>query len=201
MWIVRFSSEKCRRGIELSRNLMQVSGTHRLSRGQASDRLLADPNASRELGLRQAKALHLISEAGSVKHYHQLQHELSLRHFRLAVDLITANVVTTCSVMWESAAFVSLERAIEQIGSQRALARLLNISQQAVSGWVKRRSPLPPKHVLAVEIATGISRHELRPDIYPIEEQPMPGPPPGGAPAEPTQRSAGVPESLKGLQP
>lgn len=29
------------------------------------------------------------------------------------------------------------------------------------------KKPLPPIHVLAVEAATGISRHDLRPDIYP----------------------------------
>lgn len=27
--------------------------------------------------------------------------------------------------------------------------------------------PLAPEHVLTVEAATGVSRHDLRPDIYP----------------------------------
>jgi len=92
-------------------------------------------------------------------------------------------------------------RAIERIGSQGAMARLLGVSQPAVWKWVHHHRPLPAEHVLTVEEATGISRHELRPDIYPIEEPPMPGSPPGGTPAEHTHGSAGVPESLKGLQP
>lgn len=101
----------------------------------------------------------------------------------------------------DSPSRVALERAIELAGSQRSLARALGISQQAVSGWIRRGSALPPEYVLAVEALTGISRHALRADIYPIEEPPMPGSPPGGTPAEHTHGSAGVPESLKGLQP
>lgn len=30
---------------------------------------------------------------------------------------------------------------------------------------------LPAEHVLAVEAATGVSRHLLRPDIYPLSER------------------------------
>jgi len=94
----------------------------------------------------------------------------------------------------------ALARAIRLAGSQTAFGRLLGKRQSVVNDWLRFERPLPAEHVLAVETATGISRHELRPDIYPIDEPPMPGTPPGGAPAEPTQRSAGVPESLKGLQ-
>lgn len=103
--------------------------------------------------------------------------------------------------MDETAAFVALERAIERVGSQRSLARLLNISQQSVSGWVKRGSPLPPKHVLAVETATGISRHDLRPDIYPIET-PKPVPISGGSPSAVQTPAAadGIHNPLRGLE-
>ncbi len=61
----------------------------------------------------------------------------------------------------------ALNEAILKIGSQSALARLLGVSQPAVSGWHKRGTPLPAEHVLAVEAATGVSKHDLRPDIYP----------------------------------
>lgn len=51
-----------------------------------------------------------------------------------------------------------------------------------------KKRPLPPEHVLKVEAATGISRHELRPDIYPPEEQAAPppasGPEADGGPLE-----------------
>lgn len=94
----------------------------------------------------------------------------------------------------------ALAMAIQIVGSQSAFGRLLGKRQSVINDWLRFERPLPAEHVLAVEAATGVSRHELRPDIYPIEEAPMPGNRPGGTSAELTQRSAGVPESLKGLQ-
>jgi len=61
-----------------------------------------------------------------------------------------------------------LERAIIAAGSQSALARLLSVSQHAVWQWSRKCKPLPAKHVLKVEFATGVSRHDLRPDLYPL---------------------------------
>jgi Bacterial toxin YdaS len=43
------------------------------------------------------------------------------------------------------------------------------LSVQAVSQWLE----VPPERCLEVELATGISRHVLRPDIY--GPQPSPG--------------------------
>jgi len=60
----------------------------------------------------------------------------------------------------------ALARAVRLIGSQVATARLLGVTQGAVSKWLKNHQPLPPEHVLKVEERTGISRHDLRPDIY-----------------------------------
>lgn len=93
----------------------------------------------------------------------------------ISVDSSTNASVTNVSVMRETDSFVALSEAIEFLGSQSALARLLGITQQSVSHWVQRRKPLPAEHVLAVEAATGVSRHELRPDIYPIETPRAPG--------------------------
>lgn len=62
-----------------------------------------------------------------------------------------------------------LERAVEKAGSQSAFARLLGVSQPSVWAWIKGRKLLPAEHVLKVEAETGISRHDLRPDIYPRE--------------------------------
>ncbi|MEA3390050.1 MAG: YdaS family helix-turn-helix protein [Pseudomonadota bacterium] len=53
------------------------------------------------------------------------------------------------------------------------MGRLCGVSQQAVWKWVSRMKPLPPEHVLTVEEATGVSRHDLRPDIYPREDAPL----------------------------
>jgi hypothetical protein len=63
-----------------------------------------------------------------------------------------------------------------------------------------RRKSLPAEHVLAVEAATGISRHELRPDIYPVQSSGPEAPPEGTSPAVPKLAVGGVPDSLKGLQ-
>lgn len=48
------------------------------------------------------------------------------------------------------------------------LAEHLGISYQAVQRWFVR-GKIPAERVLAVEAATGVSRHKLRPDIYPVE--------------------------------
>lgn len=72
-------------------------------------------------------------------------------------------------VAHDPAPLTALQTAIDRFGGQSALARHIGVSQQSVSKWVRRRKPLPPEHVIAVETATGISRHDLRPDIYPRE--------------------------------
>jgi len=51
----------------------------------------------------------------------------------------------------------------------RPLASRLGVSYQAVQRWFVR-GRVPAERVLAIEAATGVSRHELRPDIYPVED-------------------------------
>lgn len=59
----------------------------------------------------------------------------------------------------------ALRRAIEIVGKPTDLARLVGVTPQALSQWKR----VPPMRVLQVEAATGgrVTRHELRPDIYP----------------------------------
>ena len=59
----------------------------------------------------------------------------------------------------------ALKRAIEAVGGPGILAGRLGITVQAVSQWEE----VPPLRVIAVERASGISRYELRPDLYPSE--------------------------------
>lgn len=59
----------------------------------------------------------------------------------------------------------ALKRAIDAVGGLAGLADPLGISSQAVSQW----DEVPPLRVLAVERVSGVSRHELRPDLYPRE--------------------------------
>ena len=64
---------------------------------------------------------------------------------------------------------LALERAIGEAGGTAALARTINVTPQAISQWDR----VPAERVLAVEQASGgkVTRHELRPDLYP----PAPG--------------------------
>ena len=61
----------------------------------------------------------------------------------------------------------ALGRAIKAVGGPAKLARSLDISIQAIVQW----DEVPPLRVLAVEQASGVPRHELRPDLYPPEER------------------------------
>ena len=63
----------------------------------------------------------------------------------------------------------ALARAVREAGSQSAFGRLIDKRQSVINGWLREERPLPAEFVLTIEAATGISRHELRPDIYPLE--------------------------------
>ena len=63
--------------------------------------------------------------------------------------------------------FEALSDAVTRSGSQSAFARLCGVSQTAVWKWLQSGKRLPAEHVLTVERATGVSKHLLRPDIYP----------------------------------
>lgn len=52
--------------------------------------------------------------------------------------------------------------------SQQDMAAAFQVTQGAVCMWLKR-AKLPAERVLKAEALTGISRHDLRPDIYPRE--------------------------------
>lgn len=65
-----------------------------------------------------------------------------------------------------------LVRAIEIAGSQAALGKLIGASQQRVWTWLHNlEGKVPAEFVLPIEAATdgAVSRHELRPDLYPRE--------------------------------
>lgn len=64
-----------------------------------------------------------------------------------------------------------LQRAINAMGSQAALARALEVPPQQVWNWINRDHRVSAEHVLAIEKATAgkVTRHDLRPDLYPRE--------------------------------
>lgn len=68
-----------------------------------------------------------------------------------------------------------LQRAVEIAGGQTALAKALGVRQSHVWTWLHRQKRVPAERVLQIEAAVGgaVSRHELRPDLYPLESHPM----------------------------
>jgi DNA-binding transcriptional regulator YdaS (Cro superfamily) len=59
----------------------------------------------------------------------------------------------------------ALARAKAAAGGASGLGRALGITKNAVLQWER----VPSERVLSVERATGVSRHDLRPDLYPRE--------------------------------
>jgi DNA-binding transcriptional regulator YdaS (Cro superfamily) len=63
----------------------------------------------------------------------------------------------------------AMQRAVAIKGSQPKLAADIGYSQMSVSRWVNGEVPVAAEAVLKIEAATGVSRHDLRPDLYPRE--------------------------------
>lgn len=61
----------------------------------------------------------------------------------------------------------ALERAIDAAGGATKLADTIGVTRQAISQWDR----CPAERVIAVERAAEkrVTRHELRPDLYPEE--------------------------------
>lgn len=67
-------------------------------------------------------------------------------------------------------AYEALKTAIRCVGGLTALAKVLDLSPQAIFQWKRA----PAKWVIKIEEATdgAVSRHILRPDIYPPMRRP-----------------------------
>lgn len=65
-----------------------------------------------------------------------------------------------------------VEQIIEALGPGGAtrLAKACGLRPQNITRW-QRTGLVPAHHCLAVEQFTGISRHELRPDVFGTPEQ------------------------------
>ncbi len=60
----------------------------------------------------------------------------------------------------------ALQAAVERAGGQSALARKLGCSQPTVWYWLNKLGHVPAENVVGVEAASGVSRSNLRPDLY-----------------------------------
>lgn len=59
----------------------------------------------------------------------------------------------------------AIQAAIDKAGGTVRLAEKLGARQSLVSMW-KNRGRIPAERVLEVERLTGVSRHQLRPDVF-----------------------------------
>lgn len=64
-----------------------------------------------------------------------------------------------------------LQLALAEAGSQSRLAEICGVTQPTVWGWInKGNARIPAEYVLMIERELGLSRHDLRPDLYPRED-------------------------------
>lgn len=49
------------------------------------------------------------------------------------------------------------------------LSRGLGVDKATVTRWAQKR--IPAERVVEIERVTGIPRHDLRPDLYPVEQE------------------------------
>lgn len=82
--------------------------------------------------------------------------------------------------------------AVRLAKGQSAFARAVGCSQGNIWQLLKKRSPLPGRFVIKAEAATGVSRHRLRPDLYPLSDVPAERTVGNGAPIVSCDRSAGL---------
>jgi DNA-binding transcriptional regulator YdaS (Cro superfamily) len=68
-----------------------------------------------------------------------------------------------------------LQKAILRAGSQVKLAAMLGITTQSVNRWKQRyKGVVPAERVLDIYAATGVTPHELRPDLHPYPSEDFP---------------------------
>jgi DNA-binding transcriptional regulator YdaS (Cro superfamily) len=67
--------------------------------------------------------------------------------------------------MPNSTSTTGLDAAIEKAGGPAKLAKLVGIHRSAITSWRKTR--VPAERVPDIEAKTGVSRHQLRPDLWP----------------------------------
>lgn len=68
----------------------------------------------------------------------------------------------------------ALQLAVSRAGTQEKFAIALGVSQPTVWRWMQSSKRIPAEFVLTVEREFGVSRHDLRPDIYPRDYPPAP---------------------------
>ena len=63
----------------------------------------------------------------------------------------------------------ALSACRDAAGSESQMARDLGVPQSTMWRWLNQAKELPAEYVLEAERRYGVSRYDLRPDIYPRE--------------------------------
>lgn len=67
--------------------------------------------------------------------------------------------------------FDAFAAAVQIAGGQTEFGKLVGCTQGNIWQLLKKKSSLPAQYVLKAENGTGVSRHDLRPDLYPRERK------------------------------
>ena len=59
----------------------------------------------------------------------------------------------------------AMAHACASVGGEAALARAIGRPEETVLDWASGKSLVDPELVVEIERITGVSRHELRPDL------------------------------------
>jgi DNA-binding transcriptional regulator YdaS (Cro superfamily) len=65
--------------------------------------------------------------------------------------------------------YEALCACVAAAGDQSKLGRALGVAQATIWRWLNQSKQMPAEYVLRAEALYGVSRHDLRPDIYPRE--------------------------------
>lgn len=63
--------------------------------------------------------------------------------------------------------YEALQAVARTFATQEAMAEAFGVTQPTVCRWLTQSKQIPGEHVLPAEELTGVSRHDLRPDLYP----------------------------------
>lgn len=68
-----------------------------------------------------------------------------------------------------------LDKAIQRMGNQRRLALALNMRPSSLNKWVHHyQGRVPPDRLIQIYELTGVTPHELRPDLHPTPTSGIP---------------------------
>ena len=68
-----------------------------------------------------------------------------------------------------------LDKAIKVMGNQRQLALAMNVKPSSLNKWVHQyQGRVPSARLIQIYLLTGVTPHELRPDLHPTPTSGIP---------------------------